>query len=92
MNSQRAVEILKELWRYEKTDKYSTSEIREAIEYSIHAIGQYEASLTKCKDCEEHPVQLLCGIRCGYNENGICMHDTKAPLVKHNCIFGDDGK
>ena len=48
MTNEKAIEILKELWRYEKTDKYSEQEIREAIKIVIKAV---EAVDYDCVDC-----------------------------------------
>lgn len=49
MTNEKTIEILKELWRYEKTDKYSESEIREAIRNAIKAV---EAVDYDCADCK----------------------------------------
>lgn len=49
MTNEKTIEILKELWRYEKTDKYSESEIREAIKNAIKAV---EAVDYDCVDCK----------------------------------------
>lgn len=49
MTNEKTIEILKELWRYSKTDKYSESEIREAIENAIKAV---EAVDYDCADCK----------------------------------------
>lgn len=38
MKTLETVEILKELWRYAKTDKYSETEIREALDRAIEAV------------------------------------------------------
>ena len=48
MTNEKTIEILKELWRYEKTDKYSESEIREALKNAIKAV---EAVDYDCADC-----------------------------------------
>ena len=49
MTNEKTIEILKELWRYSKTDKYSESEIREAIKNAIKAV---EAVDYDCADCK----------------------------------------
>lgn len=49
MTNEKTIEILKELWRYSKTDKYSESEIREAIKNAIKAV---EAVDYDCVDCK----------------------------------------
>ena len=38
MTRAEAIEILKELWRYEKSDKYTDGEIREAISVAISSL------------------------------------------------------
>ena len=49
MTNEKAIEILKELWRYSNTDKYSESEIRKAINIAINAV---EAVDYDCADCK----------------------------------------
>ena len=39
MRVQDAIEILKELWRYSKTTKYTDDEIRKALEIAITVLG-----------------------------------------------------
>lgn len=39
MNTDIAVEILRELWRYKTTDKYTEIEIRRALETAIEAVN-----------------------------------------------------
>lgn len=39
MNNDIAVEILRELWRYKTTDKYTEIEIRRALETAIEAVN-----------------------------------------------------
>lgn len=39
MNKDKVVEILKELWRYEKTNKYTDEEIRQALDIAIEQLG-----------------------------------------------------
>jgi hypothetical protein len=48
MTNEKTIEILKELWRYSNTDKYSESEIREAIKIAIKAVEQVDYD---CADC-----------------------------------------
>ncbi len=36
--TEETIEILQELWRYKKTDKYTESEIRQALEMAIKAL------------------------------------------------------
>lgn len=48
MTNEEVIEILKELWRYSNTDKYSESEIREAIKIAVKAV---EAVDYDCADC-----------------------------------------
>lgn len=43
MTRKVAIEILKELWRYEKSDKYTDEEIREAISVAISSLETDEA-------------------------------------------------
>lgn len=38
MDNNKSIEVLKELWRYQKTEKYSETEIRTAIDYAIKSI------------------------------------------------------
>lgn len=40
MTYEEAIGILDELWRYEKTDKYTDSQIREALEMATQALEQ----------------------------------------------------
>lgn len=39
MNTDKVIEILKELWRYEKTEKYTDKEIRQALDIAIEKLG-----------------------------------------------------
>ncbi len=39
MDLSKAIEILKELWKYEKTDKYTNEEIRGALLMGIGALS-----------------------------------------------------
>ena len=48
MSNEKAIRILKELWRFEKTDKFSEEEIRQALNIAINAI---EAVDYDCADC-----------------------------------------
>ena len=48
MSNEKAIRILKELWRFEKTDKFSEEEIRQALSIAINAI---EAVDYDCADC-----------------------------------------
>ena len=50
MTREEVVEILKELWRYEKTTKYNDAQIREALETAVEAVEK-ESRAVKCKDC-----------------------------------------
>jgi hypothetical protein len=40
MTREEAIEIIQELWRYEKTDKYTDTEIRQSLEMAIKALEQ----------------------------------------------------
>ena len=48
MSNEEAIRILKELWRFEKTDKFSEEEVRQALSIAINAI---EAVDYDCVDC-----------------------------------------
>lgn len=48
MTNEEVIEILKELWRYSNTDKYSEEEIREAIKIAIKAVESVDYD---CADC-----------------------------------------
>jgi len=39
MKTDKVIEILKELWRYEKTEKYTDEEIRQALDIAILKLG-----------------------------------------------------
>ncbi len=49
MTNEKTIEILKELWRYSKTDKYSESEIRETIKIAIKAVEAVDYDCAECK-------------------------------------------
>ena len=49
MTNEKTIEILKELWRYSNTDKYSESEIREAIKIAIKAVESVDYDCADCK-------------------------------------------
>ena len=49
MTNEKTIEILKELWRYSKTDKYSESEIRKAIKNAIKAVEAVDYDCAECK-------------------------------------------
>lgn len=60
MTKKKTVEILKELWRYERTDKYSDKEIRGALEYAVELlekqfpkkpIREIEGNRINCPHC-----------------------------------------
>lgn len=46
MTREEAIELLKELWRYERTYKYTEDEIRQALDMAISAL-----SAEPCEDC-----------------------------------------
>lgn len=46
MTLDKAIEILKELWRYSETDKYTDSQIRGALDLAIKVLTGHD-----CKDC-----------------------------------------
>lgn len=69
MTREEVTEILKELWRYEKTTKYSDAQIREAFEVAIEAVQKsrrghwidhpheagpcWEYSMYECSECHQ---------------------------------------
>ena len=46
MTDEKIIEILRELWRYEHTEKYTDDEIRFACEFAISKIYNYQDLLT----------------------------------------------
>lgn len=42
MTREEAEQIIKELWRYEHTDKYTDEEIREALDMGLNALRTLE--------------------------------------------------
>ena len=52
MKNELAIEILKELWRYEHTDKYTETETREALDMAITALSA-DGDLISRKDTIE---------------------------------------
>lgn len=46
MTDEKAIEILRELWRYEHTEKYTDLDIRLACEFAISKIYNYNDLLT----------------------------------------------
>ena len=61
MTIKKAIEILQELWRYKKTDKYTEAEIRLALDVAIqtlknqprfllHSDGKIEQIIEPCDD------------------------------------------
>ena len=55
MTREEAIEILGELWRYEKTDKYTDSQIREALEKAIEALKN-----RPIRECEKYCDRNIC--------------------------------
>ena len=49
MTNKVAAEICKELWRYEKTDKYNEFQIREALDLAIIALEGQELDIKALK-------------------------------------------
>ena len=47
MTDVQVIEILRELWRYEHTEKYTEDQIRFACEYAINKIRSYH-NLLRC--------------------------------------------
>lgn len=48
MEREKSISILQELWRYKDTDKFSESEIREALESAISALStEYYMTVNK---------------------------------------------
>lgn len=43
MTREEAIEILKELWRYERTMRFSENQIREALEIAVSALKMQKA-------------------------------------------------
>lgn len=69
LTREEVIEILKELWRYERTGKYTDSQIREALEFVIKALEQescimYEPKMRACKDCNHYGKLSLDCSRC----------------------------
>ena len=48
MSNEEAIRILKELWRFEKTDKFSEDEIRQALSIAINAIEAVDYDCANC--------------------------------------------
>lgn len=53
MTKKEAIKICEELWRYEKTTKYSEEQIRQALSLAIKALMTYR----NCRHCI-HNVQM----------------------------------
>ena len=49
MSNEKAIRILKELWRFEKTDKFSEEEVRQALSIAINAIEAVDYDCANCK-------------------------------------------
>lgn len=62
MTRDEAIEILKELWRYEKTAKYNDAQIRKALDVAIEALEQPE--IIRCEDCKHSKPVDSQWIRC----------------------------
>ena len=59
MTRENAIEILEELWRYEKTDKYTNNQIRKAIDIAIKALKQEPVDVLRGEIIDETIKGLL---------------------------------
>lgn len=53
MKREEAIVIIQELWRYKETDKYTESEIRQALQMAIKALEQETVTefADRCREC-----------------------------------------
>lgn len=77
MTSKKAIEILEECWRYEKTYKYTDAEIREALDLAIKAL---EFMIDVEKKCEESFIRS-CEMRLFTDE--LSEHEKEVPSDNH---------
>jgi len=53
MTNQEAIEILKDLWRYEHSEKFSEKEIRNALEKGIEALKNQSSLIEEFEKINE---------------------------------------